>query len=92
MNVQTLNQRVERSNPSDLFSGDEVFVNYGYADNQIEARKGLRRIIRLSMHCLEIMLRNGHTQGEFDRDNLAQVSDPYVEGLLIIMRKGNTDR
>jgi hypothetical protein len=90
MNVQALSQEVEQLNPDGLFTVHEGLVAQGFVDGEAETMKGLRSIITLSMQCLEIMLRHGQIQGTFDRDNLIQDNDPYLEGLLNMIRKVET--
>lgn len=90
MNVRTMYQGVERFYPDGYFSTGKNFLAHGYVDDQAETIKGLHSIIVLSMQCLEIMLRHGHIRRTYDRDSLIQDNDPYVEGLLNSIRKGNT--
>jgi hypothetical protein len=54
----------------------------------MEAIKGLRSIIRLSMQYLEVILKHGHMRGIPDRDTFIQDSDPYLESLMSMVRQG----
>lgn len=90
MNIHGLDQRVEKYYPDACFvAGDDLFA-HASADAKTESFNGLHSIITLSMHCLEIVLRHGHIQRTFDGDSLLQDNDPYVEGLLNMIREENT--
>jgi hypothetical protein len=44
------------------------------------------------MQCVEIILKQGRMQHGFDREGLIQDDDPYIAGLLRIMRNGIDDK
>jgi hypothetical protein len=87
MNVNVVYQGVKGIYPDALFAARGETSTNGSHGSHREAIEGLRDIIMLSMHCLDIMLRRGHIQRTFDGDSLVQDSDPYIEGLLNMIRK-----
>lgn len=92
MDVYTLNQGGGRNYPSDSFGAGRSFRGYCRADSAEEAMNGLRSIIRLSMYCLDLMLRNGGIQRTINENGLARDNDPYVEGVLNIMERVSGQR
>jgi hypothetical protein len=81
---------MEEKYPDAYVVAGENFCFRDFACAKTETIKGLHSIIVLSMQCLEIVLRHGHIRRTYDRDSLIQDNDPYVEGLLNSIRKGNT--
>ena len=86
MNVHGLHQGVEKFYPHACFVMGDDLLTHASDDNKTEST-GLHSIITLSMKYLEIMLRHGHIQRTFDRDRVVQDNDPYMEGLLDMIRK-----
>ena len=82
MNIHVLHHTSEQLDHHGLFSNQD----------KAEMVNGLRSIIMLSMQCLEVMLRHGHTQDGFDRDSLIQDADPYIENLMKMVRQGTTQQ
>ena len=92
MNVNMVCQGAEEMYPDAYFVTRENLYAHGSPDDRGETIKGLRGIVMLSMQWLEIMLSHGHFRRTFDRDSLLQDSDPYVEGLLNMIRKEKTNQ
>jgi len=87
MNINLVYQGVKEMYPDVFFGAKGDTYTHGSNNKHREAIEGVRDIIMLSMHCLDIMLRRGHIQRTFDRDNPVQDNDPYIEGLLNMIRK-----
>jgi hypothetical protein len=91
MNVKALNYEADTLRLDGSFEMPEAFEAQGL-DSQAETIHRLRSIIRLSMHCLESILKRGHIQGVFDRDSQIQDDDPYIKSLMDMIKKGTTGR
>lgn len=87
MIIHSLNHASEN-----VYLNDRLVTRKRLDWNEMEAIKGLRSIIKLSMHCLQVILRHGHSQGGLDRDVLIQDSDPYLESLMNMVRQGTTKK
>ena len=92
MNVNMVCQGMQEMYPVAYFVGSEYSCAHGSPGDQSETMGGFHRIISLSMQWLEIMLRHGHMQHGFDREGLIQDDDPYIAGLLRILRNGIDDK
>jgi hypothetical protein len=88
MNVNMICQGLEDMYPGACFVANEDRRTHGSTGNQSETINGLLSIITLSMQCLEIMTRHGYVRHGLDREGSIQDNDPYIEGLLSVMRKG----
>ena len=92
MNVNMVCQGVEEMYPDAYFVASEDPYTHGSPGDQRETINGLLSIITLSMQCFEVMVRHGHIQHGCDREGLIQDNDPYIEGLLRMMRHGVDDK
>jgi hypothetical protein len=87
MNISVVYQGMKEMYPDVFFEAKGDTYAHGSRNNHREAIEGVRDIIMLSMHYLDIMMRSGHIQRTFDGDNPVQDNDPYIEGLLNMIRK-----
>lgn len=92
MNVNMVCQGMQEMYPDAYFVGSEYPCTHGSPGDQRETMGGFHRIISLSMQWLEIMLRHGHMQHGFDREGLIKDDDPYIAGLLRMMKNGVDDK
>mgnify|MGYP001570345828 CR=1 FL=1 len=92
MNVNMVCQEMQQLYPDAYFVGKEYPCTHGSPGDQRETINGLLSIITLSMQCFEIMMRHGYMQHGYDREILNQDDDPYIEGLLRMMRNGIDDK
>jgi hypothetical protein len=92
MNVNMVCQGMQEMYPDAYFVRSEYRCTHGSPGDERETINGLLSIITLSMQCVEIMLKQGHKQHGFDREGLIQDDDPYIAGLLRMMRNGMDDK
>jgi hypothetical protein len=90
MSVHALHQEVERLYPEVFFSTLEHSMDDERIDTKLETIKDLRRIIELSMQCLEVMLKENSFRVSSSRDTMIQDIDPYMEHLASLVRKGTS--
>jgi len=92
MNDNIVCQGMQEMYPDAYFVRSEYPCTLGSPGDERETINGLLSIITLSMQCVEIILKQGHMQHDFDREGLIQDDDPYIAGLLRIMRNGFDDK
>ena len=92
MNDNIVCQGMQEMYPDAYFVRSEYPCTLGSPGDQSETMGGFHRIISLSMQWLEIMLRHGHMQHGFDREGLIKDDDPYIAGLLRMMKNGVDDK
>ncbi len=92
MNVNMVCQGMQEMYSDAYFVRSEYRCTHGSPADERETINGLLSIITLSMQCVEIILKQGHMQHGFDREGLIQDDDPYIAGLLRIMRNGIDDK
>jgi hypothetical protein len=92
MNVNMMRQGMQKMYPDAYFAGSDYPCTHGSPGDERETINGLLSIIILSMQCFEIIARHGHMQHGFDREGLIQDDDPYIAGLLRMMRNGIDDK
>jgi hypothetical protein len=92
MNDNIVCQGMQEMYPDAYFARSEYPCALGSPGDERETINGLLSIITLSMQCVEIILKQGHMQHGFDREGLIQDDDPYIAGLLRIMRNGIDDK
>jgi hypothetical protein len=92
MNVNMICQGLEEMYPGACFAANEDRRTHGSTGNQSETISELLSIITLSLQCFEIMTRYGSVPHGLDREGLIQDDDPYIQGLMRMMRKGIDDK
>ena len=92
MNVNMVCQGMQEMYPDAYFVRSEYPCTHGSPGDERETVNGLLSIITLSMKCFEIISRHGHKQHGFDREGLVQDDDPYIAGLLRMMRNEIDDK